>query len=197
MAKLLFYGGSFDPIHFGHLRCSQAMARAGGFGTVVLIPCAQSPHKSDPHNNASAIDRLAMCKLAAREDEIFQVDDIEIQRGGPSYTIDTIGALKARGLDEIHWLIGADQLPALPQWHQPRALVDEANLIVMHRAGYAINWPKLPQWMQILQKNVVDVPPVEISSTDIRQKVSRGESIEGLVPVVVEEYIEARGLYRV
>ena len=196
MSKILCYGGSFDPIHLGHLRCARVVAETAGFDKVMLIPCAQSPLKQASADGASAVDRLAMCKLVASGDEIFQINDLELQRGGRSFTIDTIRQLKQQGMAPIYWLIGTDQLAALPQWHQPQALVQEAALVIMNRAGYAIDWSRLPQWMQVLRSNVIEIPPVDISSTEIRSKVARGESIAGLVPIEVEQYIRQRRLYR-
>jgi nicotinate-nucleotide adenylyltransferase len=196
MASILHYGGSFDPIHYGHLHCAAAVAAKVGFTEVVLVPGWQSPHKSQGGNGASADDRLAMCKLAATFDPIFKVDDLEIRRGGPSFTIDTVRALRAIGLTEVNWLIGADQLLALPRWREPESLVAEANLWVMLRPGYPIDWSKLPGWLTPLRRNVVNIPQIDISATDIRNRVQRGESIDAQVPGDVARYIEQRGLYR-
>src|SRR5688572_24833468 len=116
MVRTLFYGGSFDPIHYGHLRCARAVAEATGFASVVLIPSWRSPHKTDSTSGASPADRFNMCKLVTIYDEKFQLDDLEIRRGGASYTLETVQTLKAAGYTEVNWLIGADQLAALPRW---------------------------------------------------------------------------------
>lgn len=196
MTRTLCYGGSFDPIHYGHLRCSKAVAEAGGFGQILLIPSWQSPHKLEAATRTSPNDRLAMCKAATSGEKIFEVTDLEIRRGGPSYTIDTVRALKQMGMPEINWLIGADQVPALPRWREPQALVTEANVIVMGRPNYAIEWDNLPVWLHGLRRNVVDIPLVDISATDIRLRVAQGESIDELVSPGVVKYIAANGLYR-
>jgi nicotinate-nucleotide adenylyltransferase len=196
MARTLFYGGSFDPIHYGHLRCARAVADKAGFASVVLVPSWRSPHKPDSTSAALPVDRLAMCKLVTSYDEKFQVDEIEIRRGGPSYTLDTVRALKAASYSEVNWLIGADQLAALPRWRDPQALISEANLYIMHRPGYPMDWSVLPGWLQPLRRNVIEVPQVDLSSTEIRERVARGESISDAVPPGVEQYIREHGLYR-
>lgn len=195
MTRTLCYGGTFDPIHYGHLRCARAVATVGGFGRVLLIPSWQSPHKLDATALTKPADRLAMCKLAASGEENFDVEDIEIRHGKPSYTIDTVRWLKEKGYPEVHWLIGADQVPALPRWREPGALIAEAHLVVIGRPGYSIEWDNLPIWLRPLRRNVVDVPLVDISATDIRLKVVNGESIDELVPGGVAEYIKEKGLY--
>lgn len=196
MTRTLHYGGTFDPIHYGHLRCADAVAGKLNFSEVVLVPSWQSPHKSVAGNAASADDRLTMCKFAASDSPVFKVDDMEVRRRGPSYTIDTVRALKSTGLAEVNWLIGADQLLALPRWREPEALVAEANLLVMRRPGYAIDWSNLPGWLTALRRNVVEIPQVDMSATEIRERVRKGESIEAFVPPEVARYIEERGLYR-
>jgi nicotinate-nucleotide adenylyltransferase len=196
MARTLFYGGSFDPIHYGHLQSARSVAERVGFARVVLVPSWRSPHKLGTTGGASPDDRLAMCKLATTGDDIFDVDDLELTRGDVSYTIDTVRLLKQRGHSEVNWLIGADQLPTLPRWREPEALIAEANVYVMHRPGYAIDWPVLPIWLHGLRRNVIDIPLSDISSTAIRAKVALGESILDQVPMGVERYIREKRLYR-
>jgi nicotinate-nucleotide adenylyltransferase len=204
--RCLCVGGSFDPVHFGHLRCATAAAEQLGLETVLLIPASVSPHKMGTSRHAAKPhDRLAMCRLAAEEmnqqtacdgSVRFQIDDLELQRPPPSYTIDTVRALRSRGWDTVHWMIGADQLAALPNWHEPQALLTEANLVVLRRPGFQINWDALPPSYQMLKANLVDAPLIDISSTMIRTKVNAGEPITGLVPASVERYILSNQLYR-
>src|SRR5438067_948023 len=111
--RTLAFGGSFNPIHYGHLRCAAAAASEGNFERVVLIPSGQPPHKNPHVNLAAASDRLQMCRLAAADDDLFIVDDIEMRRDAPSYTIDTARELRLRGWHDINWLIGADMLNSL------------------------------------------------------------------------------------
>ena len=193
----LCFGGSFNPIHNGHLLCSQAVALAMGVTELVLIPSAASPHKVGHADMASADDRLAMCRIAVEGNPLFQVDDVELRRGPPSYTIETARQLRReRGWDEVNWLIGADQLAALPRWREPAALLREVNFVVMARPGWAFDWDTLPPDMRGLQSHVVEAPLLDVSATDIRRRVRSGEGIDHLVPPAVAAYIERHGLYR-
>lgn len=193
----LCFGGSFNPIHNGHLVCSQAVAAARDAAELVLIPSAISPHKPGHADMAAANDRLAMCRLAVVGNEWVRIDDLELRRGAPSYTIDTVRQLRLeRGWDEVNWLIGADQVAALPRWREWETLVREANLIVMARPGWSFDWDTLPPALRELQNHVVEAPMLDISATDIRRRVREGRSISHLVPPAVGEYIEGHGLYR-
>lgn len=193
----LCFGGSFNPIHHGHLICGQAVAGVIDAVRLVLIPSATSPHKLGHADMAAGDDRLAMCKLAVAGNDLFEVDDLELRRGGPSYTIDTIRALRRnRGWDEVNWLIGADQVPTLPYWREPTALLREVNFVVMARPGWSFDWKSLPPELRILQNHVVEAPLVNISATDIRRRVHSGEPIDHLTPPAVAKYIRDRGLYR-
>lgn len=201
----LCFGGSFNPVHWGHLRCAQVVAEKRGFKGVLLIPAAISPHKTGTAEPpASSADRLAMCRLAIQEHTAcrgalgnvrFEVSDLELKRPPPSFTIDTVRALKAQGWPEVHWLIGADQVPALPKWHEPQALLREATLLVMARPGFRFDWDSLPAEFRGLSANVVEAPLIDVSATDIRRRVRDGQLITGLVPASVEAYIHAQGLY--
>jgi nicotinate-nucleotide adenylyltransferase len=191
----LYFGGSFNPIHHGHLICSRAVAEQRGYQRVVLVPSAQPPHKPDAANMAAAADRLAMCRLAVWGDPLFEVDDLELGRRGPSYTIDTARQLKERGEKEIHWLIGADMLLYLPYWHQPRQLLAEIEFVILARPGWIIDWGLLPAEFRHLQQNVVEGPLLAISSSEIRDRVAAGKPIDYLTPPGVCRYVRERGLY--
>jgi nicotinate-nucleotide adenylyltransferase len=191
----LWFGGSFNPIHLGHLICSRAVAEAGGFDRVILIPNRQSPHKSQDTSQPSAQDRLEMCRLAVAGDDFFQVDDLELNRPVPSYTIDTVRQLRAQGFSEINWLIGADMVSSLPRWHDPASLLAESTFILMGRPGWSIDWSLLPDSLQKLQSNIVQAPQVDISSTQIRNRFASGQSIRYLTPDAVVDYIHRRHLY--
>jgi nicotinate-nucleotide adenylyltransferase len=202
--KTLCLGGSFNPIHFGHLICARAVAEAAGYAQVLLVPSAQPPHKAQQADLASPSDRLAMCRLAidsttkSSDSSLrvsFDVSDIELTRTGPSYTIDTARELRQRGWPEVHWLIGADMLNYLPKWHEPAALLREVNFVVMRRPGIPIDWNSLPGEFAFLKNSVVEAPLIEISSTQIRQRVRAGLSIDYLTPPPVVDYIGTRGLY--
>jgi len=145
---------------------------------------------------ASAEARIAMCGLAIADDRGFEVDDIELQRPGPSYTIDTVRQLTARGNGPIHWLIGADTVAQLPTWHEPAALLHEVNFLIMARPGWQIDWSSLPPAYQTLKANVVEVPQIDISATDIRARVGAGLPIDYLTPPKVICFIDEHALYR-
>jgi len=204
--KTLCLGGSFNPIHHGHLICARAVAEAAGYQKVVLVPSARPPHKPDHADLADASDRLHMCHLALQNkpasdtpnpDLSWEVSEVELARTGPSYTIDTVRDLKREGWPEVHWLIGADMLNYLPKWHESAALLREAVIIVMARPGVRLDWDALPEgWVTALKKNVVAAPQIDISSTQIRQRVKAGLDIDYLTPPAVVDYIARKKLYQ-
>jgi nicotinate-nucleotide adenylyltransferase len=206
--KTLCLGGSFNPIHHGHLICARAVAEKRGYERVLLIPSGQPPHKPGQSNLASGAQRLQMCRLAieavgsnshrstAGQHASFAVSEMELPRTGPSYTLDTVRQLRNQGWPEVHWLIGADMLNFLPKWHEPAALLREATFIVMARPGVTIDFASLPGYMASLEQNVTEAPLVQISSTEIRQRVRAGLSIQYLAPDPVVDYIYKNGLYR-
>jgi nicotinate-nucleotide adenylyltransferase len=195
MARLWF-GGSFNPIHHGHLICARTVAEVRGFEKVVLVPTYQPPHKLLGPQIATPEDRLAMCRLAVQGSSLFGADDLELRRGGPSFTIDTVRELKRRGESEVHWLIGADMVQILPQWHEPEALLAETRFVLMARPGWSFDWNRLPPPYRSLCEQVVTTPLIEISATGIRNRVAAGQSVNYLLPEAVVKYIEQRGLYR-
>ena len=196
----LYFGGSFNPIHHGHLRCAQAVAEQGGYDRVVLIPSARPPHKPDNPELAPAADRLAMCQLAVNErrgvSPPFEVSDIETRRSGPSYTIETAQQLRNAGEKDFYWLIGADMLLSLPKWHRPLELLRDVHFVVMARPGWTIDWNDLPEEFRHLKDQVVATPIIDISSTEIRRRVRQNLPIDELVPLSVARYIAAHQLYR-
>ncbi|HEY1923372.1 MAG TPA: nicotinate-nicotinamide nucleotide adenylyltransferase, partial [Tepidisphaeraceae bacterium] len=119
MRKKLCFGGTFNPIHHGHLLCARAAAEASGVAGVVLFPAGTPPHKPGESDLAAARDRLEMCRLAIDGVAGFQIDEREYNRSGPSFTIDTARELRRDGWDEVTWLIGSDMLNFLPSWHEP------------------------------------------------------------------------------
>ncbi len=195
MAKLCF-GGSFNPIHLGHLICARRAAEGFGFESVVLIPSAQPPHKPDSADLASVAHRVRMCQLALKEGSGFELNDLETQRAGPSYTIDTAREWARRGWGRMACLIGADMLRSLPSWHEPDALLEEVDFVVMARAGWSFDWETLPPPYRKLRERVVATPLIEICATDIRRRVAQGLAIDFLTPAPVVQYIHEAGLYR-
>lgn len=191
----LYFGGSFNPIHHGHLICARAVAEARGYSRVALVPTGQPPHKPISPELASGFDRLEMCQLAISGSPLFEVNSSELSRPGPSYTIDTIRALATAESRRVHWLIGADMLLYLPKWHRTEELLKEVHFVVMARPGWTLDWTLLPPEFRGLRDNVVQAPMIDISATNIRRRVAAGASIEYLAPPAVCEYISSRGIY--
>ncbi|HWE02870.1 MAG TPA: nicotinate (nicotinamide) nucleotide adenylyltransferase [Tepidisphaeraceae bacterium] len=194
--RRLILGGSFNPIHHGHLLCSRAVAEELGFDRITLIPSAQPPHKPPSATMADAVHRVAMLRSAVANDARFDVDALELSRGGPSYTIDTVAELTKLQGGPIHWLIGADMLLYLPKWHRVDELLEKVDFIIMARPGWSIDWDNFPAKFRYLRAKVANAPLIAISATDIRSRVLRGLSIRYLTPDVVCEYIEQHNLYR-
>ena len=194
MTKLCF-GGSFNPIHVGHLVVARAVAEAKGFHRVVLVPSGRPPHKAEAADLADGCHRLKMCHLVSQSDTLFEVESLELERNGPSFTLDTVRALKSRGWGEVVWLIGADMVAALPQWHRPGELLNEARLLIARRPGEEIDWNLLPAEFRVLEKQVVDAPLLDISASGIRRRVREGKSVRYLVSPEVERYIFDQRLY--
>jgi nicotinate-nucleotide adenylyltransferase len=201
MREKVCFGGTFNPIHHGHLICARAAAEAVGAKTVVVFPAGSPAHKAGDEQIAPANDRLEMCRLAlsARAGSTgagFELDDREIKRSGPTYTIDTATQLKREGWTEVRWIIGADMVNFLPHWHKTDQLLEEVQFIVMARPGWTFDWDSLPKAVQRLRENIVEVPQIDISATEIRRRVKAGLPIDYLCPPEVCRYIEERGFYR-
>lgn len=194
MKKIILFGGTFDPIHNGHLAVAKSASQQIKASKVILIPARRSPHK---HQKPLATDddRLAMLKLAVGSDNLFEASAIELNRGEPSYTIDTVRLLKQKmGQDcEFYWLLGADMLKDLMKWHKINELIDECNISVMNRGGFdKPNFDGLPEK---LRQNQIQTPLIDISSTEIRKRVADGLDISELVTPEVSAYIRKRKLY--
>jgi nicotinate-nucleotide adenylyltransferase len=194
--RKLCLGGSFNPIHHGHLLCGLAAAEKLGFQKLVLIPSAQPPLKASAADMASAADRIAMCKLAAAGSAAIEVDCLESERSAPSFTIDTARELKRRGWETVSWLIGSDNLSGLPLWHDLPGLLREVDFVVMTRPGWSPDWAALPPALRQLEGRTVTVPQIDISSTNIRRRIAAGLPIDFMTPPAVCQYIRQQGLYR-
>ena len=190
-ARIGIYGGTFDPVHHGHLILARDAVEQLGLARLIFVPAARSPHKLDRAPGAPGGVRLEMLRAAvAGEREIFEVDPCELGRAGPSYTVDTVHALHARLPDaELHYLIGADNIPELHTWHRIDELRTLVRFVVFHRHVPDAPGPaaeSLPTLGRVL----------DLSSTEIRNRVASGRSIRYLVPETVAAVIEAHGLYR-
>ena len=192
-------GGTFDPIHVGHLITAEMVRSAASLDEVVFIPSARPPHK-DGERAASAEDRLIMTERAVQDNPYFSVSDMELKREGPSYTVDTIAELRARLDDaELFFITGADAMNDLYRWHEPKRLLCSCQFIVATRQGAPLDELLLAEKFTAEERSHIQVlptPHLEISSSVIRARIRAGLSIRHLVPRAVEEYIEKRGLYR-
>lgn len=193
----LCFGGSFNPIHHGHLLSARSVAEAKGFERILLIPSGLSPHKTTHPDAVDPSHRLAMCRLAVKNDPLFDVADFETRRTGPSYTIDTVRALRNQGWPTVHWLVGADMAATLNTWKDADALLKETTFHVVTRTGHLLDWQRLPPELRHLAANVVQVSNFELSSTLIRERVRRGLSIRYLTPEPVIDYLTQNNLYGV
>lgn len=191
--SIAVYGGTFNPPHCGHLIVAESVAETLRLDRVIFVPTNRPPHKGT-QGLAPAADRLAMTKLAVVGNDRFEASDIEVARGGLSYTIDTLRAVaEGHPGTRLKLLIGADNLFDFEGWKSPLDILEIADLLVMTRPGYDAQKtrPGFPP-----HASLVTVPQIGISGTDIRRRVKFRQSIRYLVPPAIEEYIRRRGLYR-
>ncbi|MFQ5861855.1 MAG: nicotinate-nucleotide adenylyltransferase [Candidatus Brocadiales bacterium] len=196
-------GGTFNPIHIGHLVIAEEVYYRHGLSKVLFIPTGQPPHKSTD-DLAEARHRYEMVNLAIRGNDHFEASDVEIARGGKSYTVDTIGVILERygKNSDPHLIIGMDTIYELPSWKDITRLSTLCRIVVVNRPGSTLN--DLSQLIPILgEKKVqemkrvqVEIPPIGISSTEIRSRLRNGLQIRYLVPREVELYINRHGLYK-
>lgn len=184
------FGGTFDPPHLGHLVAASDAAQALALDRVLWVPAAVHPFKRGSVQ-ASAGARLEMARAAVAGDARFEVDPLELERTGPSYTVDTLRALQVRYPDaELYFLTGADNLRDLPKWKEPGEVARLARLVVVSRQGEGV--PEGLPYPAV----AVPVTRMDVSSTEVRRRVKAGETIRYLVPESVRAVIERRGLYR-
>ena len=189
-------GGTFDPVHVAHLIIAEHAREALALDLVLFVP-AGDPWRKSHRAITAAEHRLAMLTLAIAGNDAFGVSDLELRRDGPTYTADTLAALAGERLDDEFWFIaGADALADLPNWHEPARIVKHARLAVAPRD--ARDADVLAQGVAEFRDRIdlFDAPRLEISSTDIRERVAEGRSIRYLVPDAVAAYIAETGLYR-
>lgn len=197
--RVALFGGSFDPIHTGHIQLALEFARRLKLDRVLLVPTYVPPHKLRA-DMASSADRLEMCRLAAQAHPIFEVSDIEVSRGGASFTADTLETLQLQDPDAEWYLItGADMFLTLGTWWRFEDIAELAVLCAAPRGKVTMD--ELLAYARTLEKGgarcrVEDIPVLEISSTEIRRRAAAGEPIEGLTPAYVAAYIREKGLYR-
>ena len=187
------FGGTFNPPHFGHLVVIESVEDQMHFDKIVFVPSANPPHKNDP-TLAPPQCRLEMTRLAAGGNPRFEVSDVEVKRGGRSYSIDTLDALTVlhQGA-RFSLIIGADNFMEFESWKSAEDILARAEIVVMNRPGFSPG-PARHEFARMVR--FVHVPDIGISSTDIRRRVKLCRSIRYLVPEPVEQYIRRKGLYR-
>jgi nicotinate-nucleotide adenylyltransferase len=182
--RIGIYGGTFDPVHHGHLILARQALEEFKLDRLVFVPAAESPFKIHNHTGP-ATDRLAMMQLAIKGEDRFEVDPLEIERGGVSYSIDTVKMFRSRDPEaELFFLVGEDNAYRLTEWHRFQELKKMVGFVVLSRSE-DFQSPEYP----VVQRRI------EISSTEIRNRVANGESITYLVPESVKRYIEQHQLY--
>lgn len=191
-------GGTFDPIHCGHLAAATAVADACHLDLVVFVPAGQPWHRAAPPV-ATGEQRAAMVALAIADDPRFILSTVDLERTGPTYTVDTLRSLRAAfeadhpgTLAEWTFITGADALMEMGTWKDPARIARLAHVVGVHRPGHRIGIPPLPEgsW------GIVEIPGIDVSSTQVRRLLAAGESVAGLVPDPVLAYIRDQGLYR-
>ena len=197
--KIGIMGGTFDPIHLGHLATAEAVREIFSLDEILFIPAARPPHKLGKNVTAEH-HRLQMTILATQSNKFFRVSDMELKRKGLSYTLDTMDELhKIFGNStELFFIIGADSLADLFKWHAAKELVAKCHFIATTRQGVDVNFSAVEKFFgEVAKEHIhrVTTPGLEISSTDLREKVRLGRSIKYLVPEAVEEYILREKLY--
>jgi nicotinate-nucleotide adenylyltransferase len=196
MRRVGVMGGTFDPIHHGHLVAASEVAHRFGLDEVVFVPTGRPWQKTD-RDVSAAEDRYLMTVIATAADPRFRVSRVDVDRDGPTYTVDTLRDLRAE-LDaagdeaELFFITGADALEAITGWHDSAELFSLAHFVGVTRPGHVLRDPDLPEGSVTL----VEVPALAISSTDCRRRVAAGEPIRYLVPDGVLEYVAKRRLYR-
>ena len=198
MQRLGIMGGTFDPIHYGHLLMAEEARQAFALDQVVFVPNGRPAHKK-AYLVSSPEDRYAMTLLATGSNPYFSTSRIEIERPGPSYTIDTLRAFRQMypDLDALYFITGADAVLEILTWHEYDNLVRECQFIAVTRPGFVLE--RLPEVVdaEFLDRvSFLPIPGLDISSTDIRRRVREGQSVKYLTPEPVEAYIQQQGLYR-
>jgi nicotinate-nucleotide adenylyltransferase len=190
-------GGTFDPIHYGHLAIAEEARVALGFSEVLLVPAARQPLKGGEHI-ATPSQRFEMARLACASNPAFTVSSIEIERTGPSYTVDTLRALRDAGMGDLFFILGADAAADLYRWHAAHEIMGLARIVAVGRPGTPLDIAALDDNLPGLSTRLIflEGPGLEISSTDLRARLAAGRPIRYQTPDAVVEYIASQGLYR-
>ena len=198
MSRLGIFGGTFDPIHHGHLIVAEVLKEELQLSRVLFLPAGQPPHKTGRPITPIA-HRLAMLQLALQGNPHFAISYVDVRRPGPCYTVDSLTLLRREYSDaELVFLMGEDSLHDLPTWHEPNRIAELALLGVALRPGIEVDLETIFALVPAARDRVilVPVPLIQIAASDIRRRVAEGRTIRYQVPLVVEEYIARHGLYR-
>jgi len=197
--KIGVLGGTFDPIHYGHLVAGENAGRAMGLDRVLFVPSVSPPHKAEyPVSDAEM--RVRMIELAIADNPYFELSRNEFKRSGPSYTVEMIASLQEElgASAELYFILGEDALADLPEWHEPQRLLELCQLIAVNRPGYhSFSLRMLEPQLPGVERRVhqVRIPELAVWSTELRARVSSGLSVRYLVPDAVHDFIYANGLY--
>jgi nicotinate-nucleotide adenylyltransferase len=190
--KVGVLGGMFDPIHLGHLRAAEIVRESLALDEVVFVPAGVPPHRERPA--APGLDRYAMVALATAGARAFVPSDIELRREGPSYTVETVAALRAqRPAAEVVLIVGSDNLPMIAEWREPQRLLELCTVAVVERPGAP---PARAGAVPAGRLHRVEGTALPIASRDLRERIRGGRSVRHLVPDGVADYIDKRSLYR-
>ncbi len=201
--RLGIFGGSFDPVHQGHLLLAECCREQAHLDEVWFVPASIPPHKQTWQLSA-AEHRVAMLELACAGHAPFRVSTLELDRGGVSYTVDTLATIReTHPGDELYLLLGGDAIRDLPTWREPRRICELATPLIVRRPPFAEpDWSALSslltaQQIETIRQPSVEMPQLDISSRDLRRRVSEHRSIRYQTPRAVEKYIETHGLYQI
>ncbi len=196
--KLGLLGGTFDPVHVGHLILADVAREQLGLERVLFVPAGR-PWRKEGWRIAPAEQRLAMLRLAIADNPAFELLTVEVEQPGPAYTADTLEWLHAqRPAAELFFILGQDALADLPNWRRPQRILELATLAVARRPGESQDVAQIEARLPGLSQRLVwlEMPLIEISASAIRERVRKGQSVRYLVPDAVESYIRQHGLYR-
>lgn len=199
MRKIGVIGGTFDPIHYGHLAAAEEARVRINLERVLFVVAGVPPHKLN--EEVTPVEhRLAMVRLAITSNPYFEISTVDVERPGPSYTVDTVSILQERSGQgtEIYFIMGLDSLVELSTWHQPQRLIQLCRLVAAKRPGIQIDAAELETSLPGISSRlqIIDMPEVDISSTELQERVREGLPIKYQVPEEVERYINDHGLYR-
>ncbi len=187
------FGGTFNPVHNAHIKVAEEAMDQIGLDKVILIPSKNPPHKPT-RGLLDAEVRHEMVRLAVEDEDHFEVSRVEIERGGPSYTVDTIETMKEK-FARVAFIVGADNLIKIDTWKQPEKLLSGCPFIIAPRGGYKKE-DFVGDIFEGKDLRFLDMDEISISSTDIRERVAKGKSIKNMVPRPVLNYILQEGLYQ-